>query len=121
MIKRIAGIVLLLGLVFSSSLAYTEEQENYCLDKESWKEWDDLARKYPNDENVQALHALRVGLCLKIKQGSITFEMQEIFSTVLTRWLFRRQSQSGRGKVLNFDYLPQNGYFRQRQTMSWQI
>jgi len=37
MIKRIAGIILLLGLVFSSSLAYTEEQENYCLDKEVHK------------------------------------------------------------------------------------
>jgi hypothetical protein len=35
MIKKIAGIILLLALVFSSSLAYTEEQENYCLDKES--------------------------------------------------------------------------------------
>ena len=74
MIKRIAGIVLLLGLVFSSSLAYTEEQENYCLDKESWKEWDDLAKKYPNDDNVQTLHALRLGLCIKIEQGSITLE-----------------------------------------------
>ena len=81
MIKRIAGIILLLGLVFSSSLAYTEEQENYCLDKKSWKEWDDLAGKYPDDKDVQTLHALRVGLCLKIKQGSITFEMaREIFN-----------------------------------------
>jgi len=66
---------------FSSSLAYTEEQENYCLDKESWKEWEDLARKYPNDDNLQALHALRLGLCLKIEQGSITFEMaRDIFN-----------------------------------------
>ena len=81
MIKRIAGIILLLGLVFSSSLAYTEEQENYCLDKESWKKWDDLVRKYPNDDNVQTLHALRLGLCFKIEQGSITFEQaREIFN-----------------------------------------
>ena len=75
MIKRIAGITLLFALVFSSSLAYTEEQTNYCLDKESWKEWDDLIKKYPNDDNVQSLHALRLGLCLKIEQGSITFGM----------------------------------------------
>ena len=81
MIKRIAGIILLLGLVFSSSLAYTEEQENYCLDKESWKEWEALVQKYPNDENVQTLHALRLGLCFKIEQGSITFEQaREIFN-----------------------------------------
>ncbi len=29
---------------------------------------------YPNDNDIQTLHALRVGLCLKIEQGSITFE-----------------------------------------------
>ena len=81
MIKRIAGIILLLGLVFSSSLAYTEEQENYCLDKESWKEWEALVQKYPNDEDVQTLHALRLGLCFKIEQGSITFELaSDIFN-----------------------------------------
>jgi len=81
MIKRIAGIILVFALVFSSSLAYTEEQENYCLDKESWKEWDELVRKYPNDEEVQTLHALRLGLCFKIEQGSITFEQaNDIFN-----------------------------------------
>ncbi len=74
MIKRISGIILVFALVFSSSLGHTEEQENYCLDKESWKEWDALVRKYPNDEDVQTLHALRLGLCFKIEQGSITFE-----------------------------------------------
>ncbi len=47
----------------------------------SVKEWEDLARKYPNDDNLQALHALRLGLCLKIEQGSITFEMaRDIFN-----------------------------------------
>ena len=81
MIKRIAGLIIVLALVFSCSLGFTEEQENYCLDKESWKEWDDLVRKYPNDENVQTLHALRLGLCVKIEQGSITFEQaRDIFN-----------------------------------------
>ena len=74
MIKRIAGIILILALVFSSSPGFTEEPTNYCLDKESWKEWDALVKKYPNDEEVQTLHALRLGLCVKVEQGSITFE-----------------------------------------------
>ncbi|MCF8146263.1 MAG: hypothetical protein K9N21_20340 [Deltaproteobacteria bacterium] len=30
--------------------------------------------KYQGDDDIQLLHALRVGLCLKIGQGSITFE-----------------------------------------------
>lgn len=81
MIKRIAGLILILALLFPCSLGFTEEPTNHCLDKESWKEWDALIQKYPNDENVQALHALRLGLCLKIEQGSITFEMaSDIFN-----------------------------------------
>lgn len=31
-------------------------------------------RTYPNDEDIQILHALRIGLCTKIERGSITFE-----------------------------------------------
>jgi hypothetical protein len=74
MIKKIAGIILVFALAFSYSPGLTEEPTNYCLDKESWKEWETLVRKYPNDEDLQTLHALRLGLCVKIEQGSITFE-----------------------------------------------
>ena len=39
---------------------------------ESWVQWEELARKYPNDPDIQHLHALRIGLCVKkIEQGSI--------------------------------------------------
>jgi len=48
--------------------------DNYCNDKEGWEEWDRLIRKYPNDSDLQALHALRIGLCVKIGQGSIRLE-----------------------------------------------
>ncbi len=74
MIKKIAGLILVLALVFSCSVGFTKEQTNYCLDKESWKEWDELVQKYPNDDDIQILHALRIGLCTKIERGSITFE-----------------------------------------------
>jgi len=74
MIKRIAGIILAFALAFSSCPGFAEEQENYCLDKHSWREWEALVKKYPDDKEVQTLHALRLGLCVKIEQGSITFE-----------------------------------------------
>ena len=48
--------------------------KNYCNDQSSWKEWDELIAKYPNDDDVQILHALRIGLCMKIEQGSISLE-----------------------------------------------
>ena len=39
---------------------------------------------------------------------------QLTYSTVLMTWLLRMQSQSGKGTVLNSDYLLQHGYFRAR-------
>jgi hypothetical protein len=69
-----AGILLIISLLLSLGIAFAGEDENYCKDPESWSEWNALVEKYPNDQDVQILHALRIGLCAKIKQGSITFE-----------------------------------------------
>ena len=48
--------------------------EGYCSDPESWEEWEELIEKYPNDSDIQTLHALRIGLCLKVERGDITLE-----------------------------------------------
>ena len=44
---------------------------NYCKDSESWVQWEKLTRKYPNDPDIQHLHALRIGQFVKIEQDSI--------------------------------------------------
>ena len=80
-LKRIASIILLLAITIHCPYLTAEETENYCKDKESWKEWDALVQKYPNDSDIQTLHALRIGLCIKIEQGSITFQQaNDIFN-----------------------------------------
>ena len=58
------------------------ESENYCRDEKSWKEWDALVKKNSNDMEVQALHALRIGLCAKVDQVEITLDMPEKPKTV---------------------------------------
>ncbi|WP_457552704.1 hypothetical protein [Desulfobacula sp.] len=50
-------------------------QENYCKDKEPWKEWDKLVQKYPHNMDIQMLHAVRIGFCKKIEDSTITFEV----------------------------------------------
>ena len=50
------------------------QDENYCHDKESWKEWDELVHKYPHHMDIQMLHAVRIGFCKKIEAGTISFE-----------------------------------------------
>lgn len=60
--------------------AYSEPETNYCHDHETNAHWEALARKYPNDMGVATLHALRLGLCLKVERGDLTIdEATEIF------------------------------------------
>lgn len=54
--------------------AENKSDENFCHDPQSWAEWDELVRKYPDDTSLQMLHALRIGLCHKIEDGTISFE-----------------------------------------------
>ena len=63
-------LILILVLVTTPTLA----QDNYCKDKESWKEWTELVQKYPHHMDIQMLHAVRIGFCKKIEDGTISFE-----------------------------------------------
>jgi len=67
------SIFIILFIGPTSTWTYADEV-NYCHDKESWKEWDNLIEKYPHNMDIQMLHAVRIGFCKKIEDGSITFE-----------------------------------------------
>ena len=67
-------LIILFTLILLCTPAFVEET-NYCHDKESWKEWNELARKYPHDMNIQFLHAVRIGFCEKIKNGTIELDV----------------------------------------------
>ena len=66
--------ILLLLIILSLSSLPVIAAENYCTDPESWEEWEELVAKYPNDSDLQTLHALRLGLCLKVERGDLTLE-----------------------------------------------
>ena len=69
--------------------------EDYCSDPESWEEWEELIEKYPNDSDVQALHALRIGLCLKIKRGDLTVEQgTDMFEKALKAILEKKKAET---------------------------
>ena len=60
--------------------AYDDEKnlfnpKNECNVPGAWDKIEDLVAKYPHDKNVQILHALRLGLCFKIEQGSIDLDL----------------------------------------------
>jgi hypothetical protein len=73
------------------------EPENYCHDEKSWKEWDTLVEKNPNDMEIQALHALRIGLCVKVDRDGITLEQAtEIFESAREAIIQKRKEDQKR-------------------------
>lgn len=65
---------LLLTILLLLSSSILEAGQSYCKDSESWKEWDKLVIRYPHDQDIQMLHAVRIGLCKKIQDKTITLE-----------------------------------------------
>lgn len=50
------------------------EERNYCTDPDLNLEWELLIKKYPEDMGLHALHALRLGLCIKVERGDISLD-----------------------------------------------
>lgn len=58
-------------IAFIATSAIASEPDNYCKDQGSWAEWQTLIEKYPDDNEINALYALRLGLCTMLKNGTI--------------------------------------------------
>jgi hypothetical protein len=68
-------MVLLLGFALHPTQAEElSEPTNYCHSPDSWAEWEELLAKHPHDRGLQTLHALRLGICLKVDRGEITLD-----------------------------------------------
>ncbi len=66
-------------------LSYTvnAEEKNYCDDPDANMQWEALIQKRPDDMQVHALHALRIGLCFKVDRGDLEVnQATEIFENM---------------------------------------
>ncbi len=54
------------------------EQNNYCVSPDVEAKWQKLISENPEDRDVHTLHALRIGLYLKVERGEITVEIARI-------------------------------------------
>ena len=70
---RWLAILLLLGFT-AAAASDNAEPPNYCQSQESWGEWQELLAKHPDDRGLQTLHALRLGICLKVERDEITLD-----------------------------------------------
>jgi hypothetical protein len=95
MIIRNFHLVLLLIFALLLSNLPAIAAEDYCSDPESWEEWEELIEKYPNDSDIQALHALRIGLCLKVERGDLTVEQgTDIFEKARKAILEKKRAET---------------------------
>ena len=64
---------LLIFLVFSP-LQAAETEQPPCENPEVWTDWEVKASQHVGNLDFQALHALWMGLCMKVKSGGLTEE-----------------------------------------------
>lgn len=70
---RLLSIVILASLLMSCGghNPTTKPPEHYCHDTIAWEQWHELYQKYPSDDDIAVLYALRIGLCKMLVEGAI--------------------------------------------------
>ena len=79
-------LIFILIFLFTTSISFSAEYVSFCYDKESWMDWDKLVQHNIHNMDIQKLHAIRIGLCKKIEEGTISIEgATEIFEYLLNK------------------------------------
>ncbi|MBU1344117.1 MAG: hypothetical protein KKE44_20715 [Proteobacteria bacterium] len=65
-------IILISTLLLFLAFPVLAEASSFCDDPDTWEHFESMTKKYPDDVPLQIIHALKIGLCVKIKQNSIT-------------------------------------------------
>lgn len=65
------SIFITIILLFSSFPLYAGGS-TFCKNPDTWEYFKSMTKKYPDNVPLQILHALKIGLCIKLEQNSIT-------------------------------------------------
>lgn len=80
MSKIITILILSILLLFNTLYAM---EKNYCNDPDANMQWERLIQQHPDDMQIHALHALRLGLCFKVDRGDLSVsQATEIFENM---------------------------------------
>ena len=93
----LVGLALAVGAVPAAEKA----APNRCHNPESWPEWRALIAKYPTDRGLHTLHALRIGICIKVERGDLplaegTAIFEQARQSLLAQWQAALQKQPPR-------------------------
>ena len=62
-------LLLALTVLFPARLWASEE--TYCDEVVNWRDWEECSTKSPDDIALQTLHALWMGLCVKVQRHEL--------------------------------------------------
>lgn len=88
-------LLLVPGLV-SATIPSTETTDRtYCEDEGTRRDWEARTATNPDDSDLQMLHALWLGLCVKIQREGLTVDQAtDLFERMRQRLIERRREQS---------------------------
>ncbi len=88
-------ITLLSLSILLFSYSFNAEDKNYCEDSDANIQWEALIQEHPEDMQIHALHALRLGLCFKVDRGDLTVsQATEIFENMRSALIGARARES---------------------------
>ena len=68
-------MLLTLFLIIPGLVHAGDDYDNgYCKDPVELQKWSDMLEKSPDDDGAAALHALWIGLCIKVEARTLTTE-----------------------------------------------
>jgi hypothetical protein len=73
-----SSLFCMLLLLAPLTLLADEKEKNNCHDLSAWQDWEERTAKNPDDVELQTLHALWMGLCVKVEQGAIEFDQATV-------------------------------------------
>ncbi len=76
------------------SLTLNAKENNFCEDQDDNMQWEALIQEHPNDMQMHALHALRIGLCFKVDRGDLTVsQATDIFENRISELISAKESE----------------------------
>jgi hypothetical protein len=91
---------LIISFIFLASPVWAEEPRNFCSDTEVNHQWDEALVKYPEDQLLLNLSAVRTTLCDMLSRNQIDLETarnawEDALTDTLVEWARNEQKKRG--------------------------
>lgn len=83
--------------MFFSLPLYADDDPTFCNNPQAWDHINSMVENDPDDIPLQILHALKIGLCVKIEQNSISSpEAIHLFNDMVDTMAEKREEEKKR-------------------------